>query len=142
MVRSASSTTSQHTRPYLYRREHRDCVELSVDRGYCHAHLFRMFIESPISSRVVCVRCLFSRSVWGFNPSFLCSTLILYCRRHKHRRAGGLSTHLDDMLSHILTPSLAAYEAERVTGHSYGCLSHLHVLVVVIVCSQWNFVFL
>lgn len=38
----------------------------------------------------------------------------------EHRRDLGLSTTWDDQLSYLLTPSLAAYETERVTGLTAG----------------------
>ncbi|XP_048752411.1 centrosomal protein of 76 kDa-like [Ostrea edulis] len=39
---------------------------------------------------------------------------------YEHRRDLGLTTNFDDQLSYLLTPALAAYELERVTGISSG----------------------
>eukprot|EP00105_Crassostrea_gigas_P015727 XP_011432820.1 PREDICTED: centrosomal protein of 76 kDa-like [Crassostrea gigas] len=68
---------------------------------------------------------------WPSMPPLCCSSLDsalvsndleqqLRVMVYEHRRDLGLTTNFDDQLSYLLTPALAAYELERVTGISAG----------------------
>ena len=56
------------------------------------------------------------------DPTLTSNDLELNVRRLvvQHRQDQGLTTSWDDQLSYILTPALAAYETERVTGVTAG----------------------